>query len=150
MQKKINKKIEFYNKKARFDYEILDSHEAGIVLTGDEIKTIRSGRVDLTSSYVKIINGELFWLGGNINSEGGDRQRTRKLLMHKSEIDKLYGKSVEKGLSLLPLKLYLARGKAKMEVGVGKGMKKYDKRAKIKDRDIEREIGRKTRDLNKN
>lgn len=135
-------KKEFLNKKARHDYEISDSFEAGIALTGVEIKTIRSGRIDITTSYVKIINGELLWLGANINSESGneDKQRTRKLLVHKSEIGKLIGKVQEKGMTLLPLKLYIARGKAKLEVGVGRGLKNFDKREKLKNRDLERDI----------
>lgn len=134
-----NKKTEYFNKKARHDYEISESYEAGIVLTGKEIKTIRGGRLDITSSYVKIINGELFWLGAMINQEEGDRQRTRKLLVHKTEINRMFGKTQEKGLTLIPLKLYLKHGKAKLEVGIGRGLKKYDKREKIKKRDIERE-----------
>jgi len=133
-------KREFYNKKARFDYDITDSLETGIVLTGEEIKAIRANRVDMTGSYAKILNGEVFWIGANINIEGGDRQRTRKLLLHKSQIDKLMGKTSEQGFSLIPLKMYLSRGKAKLELGTGKGMKKYDKKEKLKERDIERDI----------
>ena len=136
---KSEKKREFYNNKARFDYQVLDSFEAGIVLTGPEIKCIREGRIDITTSYVKLMNGELFWLGANFNLESGDKQRTRKLLVHKEEIDRLIGKTEEKGNALLPLKLYLKRGRAKLEVGLGRGMKKYDKRQKIKERDIERD-----------
>jgi SsrA-binding protein len=134
------KKKEFYNKKARFDYNIADSLEAGIALTGEEIKAIRASRVDITGSYAKVLNNEIFWIGANINIEGGDRQRTRKLLLHKSQIDKLIGKTAEQGFSLIPLKLYLTRGKAKLELGIGKGMKKYEKREKLKKRDIERDV----------
>lgn len=138
--KKQSSKKEFYNKKARFDYEITDSIETGIVLNGDEIKAIRASRVDMTGSYAKIINGEVFWLGANLNTLSGDRQRTKKLLLHKSQIDKLIGKTAEQGYSLIPVKMYLTRGKAKLELGIGKGMKKYEKRDKLKKRDIEREI----------
>lgn len=136
------KKIESFNKKARFDYEIVDSFEAGIVLNGDEIKAIRKGQINLTGSYVKILNGELYWVGGEINVLQGDRQRTRKLLMHKSEIGKLAGKTVEEGLTLIPLKLYMKSGRAKIEVGLGRGMKKYDKRAVLKKKEQSREVER--------
>ncbi len=139
------KKLEFYNKKARFDYEILDSVEAGIALLGQEIKAIRHGRVSLTGSHARIINGEIFWIGGNIAASLGDDQRTRKLLLNRSQIERLIGKSTQEGLTLIPLKLYLKRGRAKLELGLARGMKKYDKREKIKKRDQEREIGRKTK-----
>lgn len=140
-------KKEFFNKKARFDYDIADSFEAGIVLTGLEIKAIRNGRIDLSTSYVKVLNGEVFWIGANFNIEEGDRQRTRKLLLHKEQIEKLIGKTQEKGLTLLPLKLYLTRGKAKLEVGLGKGMKRYEKRDKMKKRDIERDLAQGAKQL---
>ena len=139
-KKDSGKKKEFFNKKARHEYSITDSFEAGIVLNGLEIKAIRNGRVDMSASYAKIMNGEVFWLGGNINVEEGDRQRTRKLLLKKTEIKKLIGKTAEKGLSLIPLKLYLTRGKAKLELGVGKGMKKYEKRSALKEKDIQKNI----------
>lgn len=132
---------EFYNKKARFEYQIMDTLESGIVLTGDEIKAIRSGKVDITSSYAKIMNEEVFWLGANLNVGGEeDKQRTKKLLLHKDQIKKLIGKTTEKGYSLIPLKMYLTRGKAKLELGVGKGMKQYEKRSKLKERDIQKNI----------
>jgi SsrA-binding protein len=141
MPKEVKKKSkEFFNKKARFDYKIEDSLEVGIALTSEEIKSIRSGRIDMTSSYAKILNGEVFWLGGVINVESGDKQRTRKLLLHKDQIQRLIGKTSEQGYSLLPIKLYLARGRAKLELGIGKGMKKYDKREVLKKRDTERDI----------
>lgn len=138
IKKKIAKK-EFFNKKARFEYSIEDSLEAGIALTGEEIKAVRTGRIDITGSHAKILKSEVFWLGSNFNIEGGDKQRTKKLLLHKDQISKLTGKTSEKGFTLVPLKLYLTRGKAKLELGIGKGMKKYDKRAKIKEKDIERD-----------
>lgn len=147
--KKPSVKKEFYNKKARFDYEITDSIEAGIVLNGDEIKAIRANRVDMTGSYAKIIGGEVIWLGANINIVAGDRQRSRKLLLHKAQIEKLLGKTAEQGYSLIPLKMYLTRGKAKLELGIGKGMKKYEKRAKLKERDIKREININLKDRTK-
>ncbi len=128
----------YYNKKARFDYEISDTFEAGIVLTGLEIKSIRVGKMNLTGSHVKIIGGELFWLGGIIQVAEGDQQRSRKLLMHKSEINKLMGKSEERGQSIVPISLYIKRGKAKLNIGLGRGRKKHDKREMIKKRDFER------------
>jgi SsrA-binding protein len=145
-KKKTTSKKDFYNKKARFDYEISDSLETGVVLTGEEIKAIRANRMDMTGSYAKILNGEIFWIGANINIEGGDRQRTRKHLLHKSQIDKLLGKVAEQGFSLIPLKLYLIRGKAKLELGVGKGMKKYEKREKLKEKDLKRDIETRLKD----
>ncbi|MFA7253861.1 MAG: SsrA-binding protein SmpB [Patescibacteria group bacterium] len=139
---KASKKVEYFNKKARFDYTISESLEAGLVLSGHEIKAIREGRVNLTGSYVKIMNGEAFWVGGDIAVPEGDRQRTRKLMLHRDQIKRLLGKSAEEGSALIPLKLYLARGFAKLELGIGKGKKKYDKRESLKKRDQEREIGR--------
>lgn len=139
MTEKIKAKtVEFYNRKARFDYEILESLEAGIVLTGLEIKAIRSGRVTLAGSYGKVLNGEIFWVGGNI-LVAGEPQRTRKLLLKQVEIRRLIGKAQEQGMTLVPLKLYLTRGKAKLELGVGRGRKAHDKREKLKKADRERE-----------
>ena len=139
-QSRHKNQIEIYNKKARFDYQILDSLEAGIVLTGLEIKAVRAKKVNMTSSYAKIIGGEVFWLGGVMEISQGDKQRTRKLLLKKDQIKKLIGKVEEKGLSLIPIKLYLTRGKAKLELGIGKGMKIYEKRSKLKEQDIERDV----------
>jgi len=137
-------KTEFYNKKARFDYDIIESLEVGIVLTGEEIKAIRSGRVTMTTSYAKIINGEVFWLGGNfLGTTVPDR--TKKLLLSKSQINRFAGKTQEGGMTLIPLKLYLKKGKAKLELGLGRGKKKYDKRETIKRRDQEREVARRTK-----
>jgi SsrA-binding protein len=136
------KNIEIYNKKARFDYQILESFEAGIVLLGEEIKAIRAGRANITGSYAKVINGEVFWLGGNFNLPTGDNQRTKKLLVKNEQIRRLIGKTQEEGLALIPLKLYLTRGKAKLELGLGRGLKKYDKRERLKKRVQEREIDR--------
>ena len=141
MPKKVSvKSKEFFNKKARHEYSISDSFEAGIVLTGLEIKAIRNGRIDMSSSYAKIINGEVFWLGGNINVDSGETQRTRKLLLKKEQIRKLIGKTAEQGITLIPIKLYLSRGKAKLELGIGRGMKKYEKRALLKEKDIRRDV----------
>ncbi len=133
------KKIEFFNKKARFDYQILESFEVGLALTGSEIKALRSGRVNLTGSYAKISSGELFWIGGEIRIEGADATRSRKLLLHKEQIIRLISLVQEKGLTLLPLKIYFKKGRAKIELGFGKGLKKYDKREVLKKKDQQRE-----------
>lgn len=130
------------NRKAHFDYEIIDSLEAGISLVGDEIKALRAKKVTISGSYVKIIGGEVFWLGGNFDVKSGDRQRTRKLLLHAAEISRLVGKTAENGLTLVPLKLYLKRGRAKLEVGVCRGLKKFDKREILKKKDQLRDADR--------
>jgi len=137
-------KTEFYNKKARFDYEIIESLEAGIVLTGEEIKAIRSGRVSMTASYAKIINDEVFWLGGNFLGISVP-DRTKKLLLNRNQIKRFIGKTQEGGITLIPLKLYLKKGKAKIELGLGRGKKKYDKRESLKRKDQEREVARKVK-----
>jgi SsrA-binding protein len=141
-------KREIYNRKARFDYDITESIEAGIVLTGLEIKAIRAGRVSLAASYAKIINGEVYWLGGTFNIDA-ETQRTKKLLLHKEQIDRLMGKTFEEGMALIPLKLYLKHGKAKLELGLGRGKKKYDKRSTIKRREQEREAQRGIKNINR-
>jgi len=135
----------FDNKKARFDYHVLDQYEAGIVLNGQEIKAIRENRVTLSGSYAKIISGEVFWLGANLGVKTGDQQRTRKLLLKRTEIDKIFGKISKERTQLIPLKIYLKRGRAKLLLGIGKGKKQSDKRELIKKRDIERENARNTR-----
>ncbi len=134
------KDLLFLNKKATFDYKITDVYEAGLSLVGEEIKAIRNGRINLTGSYIKIFNQEVFWVGGDISSEKVDARRTRKLLLNRSEIDKLIGKTQEKGLAVVPLKLHVKKGKAKLEIGVGIGLKKYDKREVLKKKDQKREI----------
>ena len=135
-------KIIAQNKKAYFEYEILETYEAGLELRGEEIKTIRAGKVNLAGSYVKILNTskktEAYWIGGNI-SNVTDPQRSRKLLLHKTEITKLIGKTREKGLTLVPTKIYLKNGKAKLEIALGKGKKLHDKRESIKKKDLRRE-----------
>jgi SsrA-binding protein len=136
------------NRKAYHDYEIDEKMEAGIVLVGSEIKSIRNGRINLKDSYCIIKNGELFLLGAHIStydktsSFAPDPTRTRKLLMHRSEIDKLERKTKVKGFSLVPLKVYIENGLAKIEIGVAKGKKEYEKRNAIKDREVKREIQR--------
>ena len=140
--------MEILNRKARYDYEIEQVYEAGIVLTGTEIKSIRLGKVNLKDSYVIVRNGELFLLNTHISSyEKGnifnhDEDRTRKLLMHKKETLRLGSKVELLGYTLIPLKLYFKNGKVKVEIGLAKGKKNYDKRETIKKRDLEREVSR--------
>lgn len=135
------------NKILRRDYDIVGRIETGIVLSGEEIKSIRSGRVNLKGSYVKILNGntgksELFLIGCHIHAQNNDPYRTRKLLARKSEIRALVGKTTEKGLTLVPVSVYIKNGKAKIEVGVAKGLKKIDRREKIKKEEVQRRLRR--------
>ena len=138
--------IEINNKKARFDYEIIDEIEAGIVLKGTEIKSIRCGNANLKDSYAIIKNNEVFLLGMHISpyKEGNifnhDELRTRKLLLHKKEILKINNKLVLDGYTLVPIKLYFVKNKAKILLGIARGKKNYDKREAIKKRDIDREL----------
>jgi SsrA-binding protein len=137
--------MEIENRKAHYDYFIEDTYEAGIVLKGTEIKSIRNGSANLKDSYVIIRNEEAFILNMHIahyeegNIFNHDETRTRKLLLHKLEIKKLRSKLNIEGYTLIPLKLYFKNGKAKILVGVAKGKKQFDKRETIKQRDIDRE-----------
>ena len=136
------------NKTARVNYEIGDTYEAGLVLTGTEVKALRSGKANLKDSYVVVKDDEVFLREMHIGHyDHGNRfnhnpLRTRKLLLHRREIKKLYGKSREKGLSLVPLKLYFKNGKVKVEFGIGKGKKVYDRRHDIKEREERRTLSR--------
>ena len=136
------------NRRAFYDYAIEDRVEAGLVLTGTEIKSIRQGRVNLRDAYVRPVNGELWLWNAHIapydhgNRENHDPGRSRKLLLHRKEIDQLAGKVQAKGYTLIPLRLYLKRGRAKIEVGVARGKKSYDKRDTIAEREANREIQR--------
>ena len=130
------------NRKARFEYSFIENLETGIVLTGEEIKAVRANKVNLTGSHVKIIGGEAFWIGGNISVISEDQQRTRKLLLHKEEIERLIGKSIEKGLTIIPTRIYLKHGRAKLEIALSRGKKIQDKRKEIRNRDLNREAGR--------
>lgn len=126
------------NKKAYFEYTILEKFEAGLVLNGMEIKAIRAGKANLTGTFCRIYNGEIFAL--NIHIEGTkEPERSRKLLMHKNEITHLAVKLEQKGLNLIPLALYLKRGYAKLEIGLAKSKKAHDKREEIKKRDLQRQ-----------
>ena len=138
--------IEIKNKKAHFDYIISDTYEAGIVLTGTEIKSIREGKANLKDSYAIIKKGEVYLLNMHIskydngNIFNHEETRTRKLLLHKSEILKIRDKINIKGYTLVPIKLYFSKNKAKILLGIGKGKKIYDKRESLKERDLKREI----------
>ena len=144
------------NKKARHDYFVEDTYEAGLVLTGTEIKSVRAHTVQLVDSYVQIKNGEA-WVHNMHVAEfkGGNRfnhvpDRARKLLLHKKEISALQGSASQAGYSLIPLKVYLRNGYAKLLVGVCKGKKNYDKRQDLKEKDAKRDIDKamKSRDYN--
>jgi len=136
------------NRKAYHDYHIQETIQAGIALKGSEIKSIREGRVNLGDAYAKPENGELWLLNSHIASYDAasynthEPLRPRKLLLHRKEINILTGKVVQRGLTLVPLKLYIKHGIAKLELGVGKGKRVYDKREAIARRDTEREIDR--------
>jgi SsrA-binding protein len=141
-------KVIAQNKKAHHDYFIEETYEAGIVLQGTEIKSIRAGKVNLKDSYAKIENGEVFLHQMHISPyEQGNRfnhdpLRTRKLLLHRKEINKLIGLTKEQGYSLVPLKIYLKNGFAKITLALAKGKKKYDKREDLKKREAKRDIER--------
>lgn len=141
-------KIISVNRKARHEYSIIESFEAGIALTGTEVKSLRAGKANLQDSYARVENAELFLYNMHISPyEQGNRfnkdpKRTRKLLMHKREIMRLFGQTREKGLALIPLKLYFKNGRAKVELALAKGKKLYDRREDIASRDARREIER--------
>ena len=141
--------MEILNRKARFNYDLIDTIECGIVLKGTEIKSIRAGKANIKDSYGIIKNNEVYILNMHISpyENGGvfnhEETRTRKLLLHKNEILKLKNKLELEGFTLIPLKVYFVNGKAKIELGLCKGKKLYDKREDVKKRDIEREIAKK-------
>ena len=142
-----NKKIVAQNKKARYDYQILDTFEAGIVLLGSEVKSCRQGSVSLLDSYARIEKDEIYLVNAHIspykfaNRFNHEPLRNKKLLFHRLEIRKFHGKMREKGQSLIPLKIYFNnRGKIKVELALAKGKKNYDRRQDIKKRDVKRDI----------
>lgn len=145
-------KVIAQNKKARHDYFIEQTFEAGIVLSGTEVKSVRQGKVNLKDSYATIENGEVILSGMHIspyeqgNIFNKDPMRDRKLLLHRYEINKLIGYTQQKGMTLVPLQLYFKRGKVKVELAVAKGKKLYDKREDIAERDAKREIDRKMKE----
>ncbi|MDD3392905.1 MAG: SsrA-binding protein SmpB [Bacilli bacterium] len=147
--------VEIKNRKANFDYEILDTFEAGIVLKGTEIKSIRQGSANLKDSYAIVRDNEIFLLNMHIsiydhgNIFNHEETRTRKLLMHKKEIKKLNDKIRLDGNTLVPLKLYFKKNKAKILLGLAKGKKNYDKRETIKKRDSDRELAKELKNYNR-
>ncbi len=139
------------NRRARYEYEILESMEAGLVLTGTEIKSIRAGGVSLNEAYARVRDGELWLLNMHIppykegsfsNHEPG---RPRKLLLHKDQLTRLGSRAAEKGLTIVALRLYFTRGKVKIEIGLARGKKMWDKRAASRERDVQRELAQHAR-----
>lgn len=130
----------FENKKAYFDYEILEQYECGMKLEGWEVKAMSQKSCSIAGTHCTVMNENIYLIGANIGSSENDMTRSRKLLLHKKEISRLIGKTKEKGLTLVPLRIYQLRGKYKLTMGLVKGKKEYDKRAIEKKRDIENEI----------
>lgn len=146
--KKSGVKVIATNRKARHDYHLLDTYEAGIILTGPEIKSVRANKVNLRHSYVQERNGELWLFECNIAAydragyEKQDPTRPRKLLLHKKEVEKIIESLATKGLTMVPTKLYLKNGWAKVEIALARGKKQYDKRQTLAKRDAKRQIER--------
>jgi SsrA-binding protein len=145
-------KVVATNRKAKHEYFILDTYEAGIVLKGTEIKSIRAGNISLSEAYVTVEDGREAWLVSahiapydQASHYNHDPNRPRKLLLHRSEIGRLWDEVRKKGVTIIPLRVYLRDGLAKVEIGIAKGKKLYDKRATIAKRDAEREIERQLR-----
>jgi len=141
-------KVVATNRKARYNYEILDTYEAGIVLVGSEVKSMRAGSMALKDSYATIRQGEVWLENAHIapysfaEHGGHDPERPRKLLLHRREIDRLYGRIREEGLTLVPLQVYFKEGKAKVELGLARGKRPHDKRRAIVERQQQREMSR--------
>jgi SsrA-binding protein len=142
------RKVVASNRKARHDYTILDTFEAGLALTGTEVKSLRAGRASLVDAFAQVKDGEIYLHAVHIPEyaqgtwTNHEPRRTRKLLLHRGEIDRLIGKVKESGLTLVPLSLYFSDGWAKVEVGLARGKRTYDKRQDLAKRDAEREISR--------
>ncbi|MGH3906938.1 MAG: SsrA-binding protein SmpB [Pseudonocardiaceae bacterium] len=148
MAKERGRKVIVSNRKARHDFAILDTYEAGIVLTGTEVKSLRAGRASLADAYGSVEEGEVWLRNVHIPeyTEGSwtnhEPRRTRKLLLHRKEIERLIGKTRESGLALVPLSMYFTDGKVKVEIALARGKRAYDKRADLAKRDADREIQR--------
>ncbi|MEE8329797.1 MAG: SsrA-binding protein SmpB [Thermodesulfovibrionia bacterium] len=142
------KNIVSTNRKAYHDYSIEETYEAGISLLGTEVKSMREGKVNLKDSYAVIKGNEVFLFNCHVspyshgNIQNHDPLRTRKLLLHRREIDKLWGKLSQRGFTLIPLRIYFKRGKAKVEIGLVRGKRKYEKREALKEKEAQREIQR--------
>ncbi len=136
------------NKKAFHDYFVEERYEAGLVLTGSEVKSLRDGKANLKDAYARVLNDEVFLLGVHISPyaaasyQNHDPTRTRKLLLHRKEIQRLIGKTTQKGLTLVPLRLYWKDGRAKVELGLARGKREYDKRETERRREAQREIAK--------
>jgi SsrA-binding protein len=136
------------NRKARHDYEILDTYECGIVLVGSEVKSLCAGQVQMKDAHAEIRHGELWLESLHVapyqfaRAGGHDPERPRKLLMHRRQIESLIGKMAEKGLTLVPLSIYFTNGRAKVEIALARGRRRYDKRQAIKEREMKREMDR--------
>lgn len=140
--------MKFFNKRARFDFQLLEKYEAGIVLTGGEAKAVRTGHLNLTGSYAKIIGGEGYLVNANIHITGAqnyDPTRSRKLLLHKKEIESIQSQIKAKKLTLVPVSMYTTHNLVKVELVLAKSKKKFEKKESIKKKDIARELERETR-----
>src|SRR6476469_1451539 len=141
------------NRRARHEFTIDETFEAGLVLTGTEIKSIRAGKANIANAYARIEHGEAWLIGADIapfeqgNRYNHDPKRVRKLLLHRKEIDQLLGRAKAKGQTIVPLRLYLSRGKAKLELGLARGKQLHDRRRDIADRDAKRDIARQLADV---
>ena len=151
---KARDRVAISNRRARHEYFILDSYECGIVLVGSEVKSIRDGRANLADAYARIDNGEVWLYGMHVSPYpfariGHDPTRRRKLLLHRSEIDRLLGKLNEAGLTLVPLKVYFQHGMVKLELAVARGKRQWDKRQALAEKDAKRETERALRSRNR-
>jgi len=136
------------NRRARHEYHIDETFEAGLVLTGTEIKSVRAHKVNLADAYARVEHGEAWLIGAHIapwetgNRNNHEPKRNRKLLLHRGEIDEIVGRARQKGQTIVPLRLYLSRGRAKVELGIARGKQLHDKRRDIAERDAQREVAR--------
>jgi len=139
-------KVVATNRKARHEFEILETFEAGLVLRGTEVKSLREGQITFKDSYVAVQNGEAWLIGCHVSpyhhgsDANHDPERRRKLLLHRRELQRLLGKTAERGLTIVPLRLYFKEGRAKLEVGLARGRKLHDKRAVLRERETRREM----------
>lgn len=149
VKKPKERKKSIINKQSRFHFEQVDDLEVGMILTGQEVKAIRAGHMQLAGSYGRILQGpkrpELWLVGAQVTGITGEKQRSIKLLAHRSEIDKVMGLIGQKGYTLVPSKVYFHHGKAKLLLNISKGLKVYEKRSKLRERDVERDVARSLR-----
>ncbi len=140
------------NRRARYDYEVLETYECGLVLSGSEVKSLRDNKVQLREAYARVDDGEVWLYGAHIapyafapGAAGHDPDRRRKLLLHRRQIEEITTSTQQRGLTLIPLAIYFKEGRAKVEIGVARGRKTYDKRRAIAERDMERDVERSMR-----